>query len=313
MAIETFTLSHPDIGEVEFEIISVESLNMQWGLDDSRITVQYRIPWEDRFIARDLLLGRTTVGNAPSAHLKRTLPHKWLEDVSASGPPENTIYAVRVSNTVGLEKLDQPDCYAYAVITVVYEGLPYDVVPDADIINSTSGVTDESSLKRWVELGDRSTDGRILQSFGLGLIYCNQNDVPDNSRAVRDGAPFPYFEQTLSLVWHQVPRNVVPWTLYSEMTNKMNQSAFGAAELCGVYPPRTLLFAGATPVFTRLPNQTRAINVKLKFRHNPRRWDYLPDPAADFQWRRVVMRHRPNNVQRTLFEEDDFQKLFRPV
>lgn len=281
--------------------MNVEPLNQQWGLDDSRISVQYKIPWEKRFSARNLLLGRTTVDTTPTgAQLLRTVPHGWIESPK--------LYATKITSTKGLGPLADPITYAEAIITVTYEGLPYEVLPDSSVTNSSlSGRTDEALLKRWVELGERSTEGRIIQSFGLGAYFA---DSP--VRPVLNGAPFPYYEETFSLVWHQVPLAIVPWTRISGMLNKINSVAFGAIELCGVYPIRTLMFVGCQPTFTRLPdnNMTRAVNLKYKFKYNRFRWDYLPDPLDAYQWRRVVMKSDPT---KTLFQEDDFSKLFRPV
>jgi hypothetical protein len=190
---------------------------------------------------------------------------------------------------------------------VTYEGLPYDVLPDSSVLNSArGGRTDEAFLTRWVELGERSTEGRIIQSFGLGAVYAG------TTKPVLNGAPFPYYEETFSLVWHQVPISVVPWTRISEMVNTMNSTVFGSNNLCGVYQVRQLLFVGCQPTFTRLPdnNTTRAVNLKYKFKYNRWRWDFLPDPTDSYLWKRVVMR---SDATKTLFPEADFSGLFRPL
>lgn len=299
MAIQTFTLAG-DAGNCTFKVMNVTPLNQQWGRDDSRVTVEYKIPWASRFVARSLLLGTTSrVDRGANAYLHRNLPHAWIEDGA------NQLYATKITDTRGLGTKTEPVCYDEAAIKVQYEGLPFEVVND-ESLPSVNGVPDEGSLKRYVELGERSTEGRIIQSYGSGMVFAG------TTRGVANGWPFPYYEETFSLVWHEVPLACVPWTTISGMMNKMNSAAFGLQTLCGVYPLRTLLFIGCQPTFTRLSDDklTRAVNLKFKFKYNRFRWDYLPDPKFSNTWTRVVS---SKDAAKTLFEEDDFTKLFRPA
>lgn len=307
MSIQTFTLTDSTSGETcEFEVMNIESLNQQWGRDDSRITVQYKILWSKRFVARRLLLGTTKVtATAGTAHLTRTVPHSWIE--SDIDPVSGTLYATKITNTRGLETLAQPSCYRHAIITVVYEDLPYVVRPDDAVLTTTQAtvpIPDESTLRRWIEFGPRTGEGRIIQSYGAGAIYS------DNNKPVLNGNPFPYYEETFTLIWHQVPWNFVPWSRLSTSVNKINSTSFyyGAAN--------TIMFVGFDPVMTRLPNdtgqagidRTRAANVKMKFKYNVNGWNRLPDPTRSYRWYPVVMKHDPT---KTLFDTMDFASLFR--
>ena len=319
MAIEAFELQEPDTtNTVEFKIMNIESLNQQWGLDESRVTVQYRIPWDKRFLARDLLLGRTTVETIPRIHLSRILPHEWIEDEEGSNIAERKLFAARITNTRGYGTRTEPDCYDEAIITVIYEDLDYFLAEDYEILTtqgegeSATEAPDESLLKRYVELAERSYEGRIIQAYGTGARYAEADGTINNaiSRPVMQGAPFPHYEESFTLVWHQVPIEIVPWSRISAMTNKINSVSFGDADLGGIHAIRTLMFVGCKPVFTRLPNQARAVNLHYKFKKNRRRWDYLPDPSRQNEWFRVVMN---SDNTKTLFEEDDFAKLFKPL
>lgn len=320
MAIQQFTLTDPDgAGDVVFRIDNNQSaVNEQWGLNDTRITVKYQVPWQSRFLARDLLLGTVdravaTVGLVAKPYLRRTLPHKWIEGETSKAPE---LYCSQITNTEGLDVKQEPGCYATARITAVYSHLPYLLASDALI--APAGFPDESTFDtskgmfvRFIERNPPTSEGRLLQSFGAGYVYCDTaGTTPQNGRPVMNGTPFPYFEETMPFTWHLVPESYAPWTFISDSLNKINSATFMGK------PARTLMFLGCEPTFIRMSNGDRAWNLKYKFKYNRYGWDKLPDPLAPrpsgtVQWFRVVQ--RGGTAADILFSEVDFADFFRPV
>lgn len=235
------------------------------------------------------------------------MPHAWIE--SPEDDVADTLYATKITNTKGNGPLAEPTCYEEAHITVTYENLPYPVIPDSQTMRQPSGYAgafpDEIASGRWIEVGPRTGEGRIIQTFGRGMVYS------DNNKPVMNGFPFPYYEETFTLIWHQVPWNFVPWSRLTNSVNKINTYAFNNCS------SRTVMYVGFEPVVTRLPNsvggtgitKTRAVNIKLKFKVNRNRWDYLPDPVRNpQQWYPVVS---AIDNTKTLFEVMDLDTLFR--
>jgi hypothetical protein len=325
LAIQEFTITNPGLGlTCFFEVVNIQSaVNQQWGRDNSRITVIYKIAWANRFVARALLLGMTTRQTAAvPAHVpavvpylsRNPLPHQWIEAESQN------LYCTAITNTEGLVPITQPFCYEEALITCNYEQLPFDVRSDASI---TVDFPDEAGLERWVEFGDRHSTGRLIKAYGLGAVFCNEPGAAlpnpalaagaaDPRRPVMNGQLYPIYEDTIPYVWHQVPLEFAPLSVAADMQNKMNSITFDG------YPPRTLLYMGYRLVRTRLPqtwdgffpDTTRAVNIQYEMKYQRNGWDKMPDPIQMMRWYPVRM---SRDLAKTMLEEDDFANLFRPL
>lgn len=314
---------------ITLDIKNVETArHAAFGRDNSRITVAYKLPWADTYKARRLLLGETTrklFGATP--YLSRDpLPHQWIETEARN------LYATAITGVEGIGSTTQPDCYDEVMMTVNYEQLPFDVRPDtdADIIADVGfpdAAPDESKLLRWVEFGDRHSTGRLIKAYAAGLVFCNSAVAgvpnpalgayaPDDKRPVMNGALMPIYEDTIPLVWHQVPLEYAPLQAAADMQNKMNSVAFVIGNV--TYPIYTLLFMGVRLVRTRLPQTwdgtfpdlTRAVNLQYEFKYQREGWDAMPDALKTMGWYRVRGLREPT---RKMLGEDDFKKLFRPT
>lgn len=295
MAFGTFIL-----GSVRFEISNVQSaVEYSGGQDNSRLVVTYRVPWSSRHKARLLLLGSTNIREGfGRKYLARIPPHKWIED------EVNQVYCKAVTRIVGLEPVDEPDCYVFALITALYEDLPYDVATDADM----GAVPDESTFLRMVEYGDREAKSTVINAMGAGFVYKERVVPPQPERpSVRPyllGTPFREIEEHIEIIWHQVPVVNSPDSIITGMLNKINNAPFYNRT---VY---TMMLIGAKPIRTRLPNMTRAYNWKFTFAHKPTGWHKAPDISDSLRYLEIVSA-RDNT--KFMFETGDFATLFRPV
>ncbi len=319
MAIQSFDLTTPDgLETVFFDVSNIESAaNQQWGNDDSRITVKYKVLWSQRYSARLCLLGQTR--RVPAAggfgvYLSRSLPHAWIEDEA------KFLYCIKITDTKGLGTQREGVTYDHAQITCVYQDLPYDVRADDDplvagIVAPYIGKPDEGyRLSRWIDVGKRDIEGRIIQSYGSSACYCGARDVPNSTtinttRPVLNGRPFPFYEETITYIWHQVPVAAAPLAFASSTVNKINLTSFD------IYAENTLMFIGVNIVRTRLPDQQRAYNLEYKFKYNRKGWHRLPDPITfdaaggpRYDVVRMVSNHAVG-----LFETAEFATLFRPI
>ncbi len=240
-------------------------------------------------------------------YLHRSLPHQWPENEPIAVPSQ--LFCQKITGTKGLGTVSEADGnWTHAQITAVYQDSPFDYCTDAETENA--GIVDESSLLRYVEFGDVDSEGRIITSFGLGAVYCNPDSAmsmpgsPDLSRGVLNGTPFPYYEQTVRYIWHQIPMAYAPRAIAFAMVNKLNNAPFD------VYTVRELMLVSVKPRRVRLPDMTRALNMEYTFKYNPNKWDHLPDPVHGMRWDKVV---RLDDTTKILCEEDDFNKLFRPI
>lgn len=316
MAIAGFTLTDSDTGEaVVFAIDNNQTAaKEQWGINEARITVKYQVPWPQRFVARKLLLGSAVKQFLfATPYIHRTMPHRWIETTN----PDLALYASQVTDTEGLETKGEPACYVTARITVVYSHLPYllrtdDLMgspPDESAYDSTRGM-----FVRFVERNPGQREGRLINAVGgpgkgSGMVFCADGTWINDERPVMNGTPTPYFEETVSFTWHQVPENCVPWDLYSDSLNKINTATFAGRAA------RTMMFVGMQETFVRLADGGRGWNIALKWKYNRRGWDMLPDPliprvGGQLVWHRFVQKGGPSSA--IAFELMDMTTLLKP-
>ena len=308
------------INDVTFEVMNVQSA-VEYAADqeNSRVVVTYRVYWDLRHAARMALLGNTVFTTDPAftdrAYLARTLPHKWIEEEL------NTLYCAAVTKIVGLQTLDAPSVYQYAMITAMYQDFPYDFATDDEMFGSAITVPDESELRRWVEYGDREAHSKITNTNGIGFVYAHTaNPLANDSRTgmppqadddpvlfttpVVIGNPLYTVVEHIELIWHQVPMAHSPDDIIATMMNKINNAPFYNRTA------RTLMLVRAKPVRCRLPDRTRAYNWHFTFAYNRFGWDKMPDPTKGLQYFQVVSR---DDHTRLMYEQGDFRTLFRPV
>jgi hypothetical protein len=329
---------------VLLKIINVESPVSSHGQDNTRITVTYKCKWELRFEAVIGLLGDTKyvrstgvvssdTGIAHTGYLSRKNPHRWIEDFYYDPNGRTSfLYCKAISrvagetaqiplasqglvlnrndgnvyiNSTSPEAVDQP--FVNAIITAVYEGLPYEIKEDRDpdIIDPTVNVPDESRLRRYVEYGEPEVHATLKKGLGSAYQYATPslNGTPPSNmkgvgvgrlvykeiggatwwvpgdrsvpaRIVTMGKLYPWHEISIPYTWHHIPRENAPLGIAFNMVNKINETAFD------IFPRFTLMLTKVSPKSIRLPSGKRGWNITYVFKHNPRGWHKEIDPLT---------------------------------
>lgn len=265
-----------------------------WGTDNSRIDIQYVVPWADRWAARDALLGTAEVIGGLVPFISRTMPHVY---------PGTGLIARAVPSIEGevpLQDLDLggPPLFANAILNVLYESVSYEVASDAAIVGPASyPVADESLLLRWVT--KRKSQATQYFSTRRGAW-----EFTDNGKKFHSDVPIQLPKHELNILWHQVPLAAYSESKYDDAIGKTNLTAFAG---CGA---GTLVFVNAAPEYTRLPtgSQERSVNLTLKMHHFPNGANFFPDPDRDNQFYEISR----DGGTRWPFMFTEFATLMRP-
>lgn len=279
-----------------------------WGLDQSRIQIQVKVPWDERFQARDALLGTAHVAIAAGGekYISRTTPHNLGFELEGQN-----LYAKAVTNVTGdvLDGSDPggPPRFEKAVLTVLYEGLTYDIKEDAEI--AIAGFPDESYLTRYVTKREVQSAQFLATQRGDWVWAEGPHGPgmgPGTPHAVFNTLPYRIPRAEIQWIWHQVPKEAIPRLVYAEMVGKTNDAPFDN----DLYATETLEFLGASPEPIILPQEItpRAFNITVRALHYPKGINKFPDPADNQNFYRIMSKSGLAPV----FELDDFRKLFRP-
>lgn len=298
-------------------------------LDNTRIDATYKIDsnWDARQDVLAALRGQCAyvhVGALSGPHLPysssgkgyitRTLPHLMPETFKHlfgpfAGTYRSWLYCTHAGyrGRTARENLTTPTLPGHAdtLIDVQYEGLPYNVLPAADVARVSDGISwpvDESwffkgEFKRWVSTPTPKEKTRVEWAKAGAWIWV------DNGLLVTKGLPIIYKNFEYVMTWHQVPVANIPWKSILYLTGRSNEARFAQCDA------ETLVFD--SPAFTghRDLGGTRICDISYTFTWHPRGANYFPDPMRGFRFFEVVARDLSANKP---YPPGNFRMLFRP-
>ncbi len=108
--------------------------------ENSRLTMLYRVAWDDRFDARLALLGGVTFqpGVPQYGYLSRTIPHSYAHE-------DGWLFCKSVNMSPEVPRdPDGPEMkFEYAKLQAIYEGMFYEIIEDSEV-PSPLGFPDEA-------------------------------------------------------------------------------------------------------------------------------------------------------------------------
>lgn len=311
---------------VTFVTLTNRTCQEAWGTDQSRVTRYYRVDWNRRHDARQALLGTVIFedNGGNQAYFTRIAPHALTDleetDTNAHGFTDNYLdefglpwlYCVAVPSMTGAgsEPSEQGvPVWKWAILEAVYEGLPFDILSDAAVINEDLGpnVTDESpgpgiAATRWVSREVKDAV-KFLETRGFAWHWIDEvNGGADLNNSVSSAVPLMVPGQLVTYTWYQVPRVHAPYEVYRTLHGTTNDEAFDG------YEAHTLVFLGYDEEPKRLHDGQRTVNIKLKMRHHPLGVNFFPDPRRNNAFHQIVAADGASP-----HEPADFNTLFRPV
>lgn len=268
------------------------------------------LPWADRHAARRALLGSPSFQDSGSySFISRWTPHDlrdhgadWLYCVSA-----------RVTGRGQRAAVNGAVAYEWVYITARYEGLPFVVLEDEDVLSDDNDLPDETLLDRYVSYETESRPR--LVTLPQGSLYWADPANPTRLRTlpvpsppptsppqpqleirpVFQGHTLPLNESIKKFTWYQVPRRNFNFAAWDGAVNKCNAEDWPTAY--GLFLKETMLLENWKPEFVRLPNGEQGLNATAFFKYfwggnnddgQPKGWNWMPDRAAAGELRPVI-------------------------
>jgi hypothetical protein len=260
------------------------------GMNNATARVKYKtnMTWEFRHAARRALLGQpffVLTVPASNSFLSRAIPH----DLGILDEPLIYCIAAEPQGRQQRQKIEPGGKWETTVLDCRYEGLPFQVLDDADVLNDATDLPDETDLFRYVGYTTESRS-RLMTVRGGSFFWgdpAHPGTVPAGAlRAVFQGHAIRLSESIKVFTWYGCPFANFPWNTWDRAMNKVNDLEWVTAY--GTYRKETMLLENWKPEIVKLPGGIRGVNATAFFRYldqgtdasgEPRGWNWLPDPA----------------------------------
>lgn len=248
-----------------------------------RSTSEYYMPWglvghdsEINVAVKDFLGYSTPLKNAANQviGISRYIPYPHPSF-------DRVLYADTVQNMEGdvAQGIDVNDVAVYdeAKVAVTFTSYPYQILTDDEML--AAGYTSEASLQRYVTITTKTAGRYENVPTASGMKWFGTNVLFANKSAVILG------EGDVSIIWHQVPIEAIPWDAINSCMGCVDEVAVGDA---GVYKfaassymgPILQLAAGRdkakflclVPEFSEpylMSNDGMAVDIKYNFKFYP--------------------------------------------
>jgi hypothetical protein len=195
-----------------------------------RSTSEYYIPWGeqvrghilDQAITDFLGYSEPILEAGVVTGIRRIIPYPH-----PSFP--NYLYAESVKNIEGdVAQGKDPQLiakYDEAKVSLEFSSLPYKVLTDDEM--AARGYTHEATLQRYVSITCKTTGRYEKVPTASGMKWFGTNVLFANSSSVILG------EGDLSIIWHQIPIEAIPWTAINACMGCVDETAIG--DVGGVY------------------------------------------------------------------------------
>lgn len=270
---------------------------------DGTLNLNLRVAWEDRYAARDALIGKTEFVNTALqyGYLQRQLPHCYTDE-------SDMLWCRRVSILPEISREATPGVTGnvpgalYANLKARYETRPYELLEDGDVFGE-NGFPDEGQLTRYVSFPAPKSKSRV----GRGSVGAWKFDGDPAGLVLPEGIPIIQNDIEQVVVWHRVPRANVPILQMLSLKGHANGSIFMGR------PVGTLVYSDwSWQLCPRVfPEGEIAVDVYHVFVDCPNGANYYPDSRRGDGYRKVVA--ADGSGRQPYPEDGDFRFLFRPV
>lgn len=283
----------------------IQNFRESFSPDGAQVEVWYECDWDDRYKARNALLGQHR--SAGFGNINRTAPH-FLTLPGSSFRGYATVNMEQSAPVVSDDApLNTPRGLACR-FHCLYKPLPFKV---------TSGIADESTLDRWVKK-DRVSSTRILTMRGAEWVWGDEANfaLPEKGRRgpASGDVALHLPKVDITWTWFNVPDGYVPVNVYDNNCGKVNSETFIDGIDGMEYPPYTLLFLGARPTRHLFHDGTWVWDIAINAVFNRLTWFKVPDPLSSPLAFREIVRNAPTlpvAPAGRLYEAFDFADLFR--
>lgn len=307
---------------VDFEVVDTlagpgPKMASKWSMEGASLNITYRTAWEDRFTARNVLLGSVVAATFPPnfLYLQREAPHAYIEG-------EGWLYAKEVSID---PEATRPPTGVYvnaecATLRVDYTSYRFNLLTDAEIVGA-GGYPDEATLKRYVRIPPPKPKDRVYAAKGGVWKWVDRTTrirvaagppavFEIGPAPVVDGTFIPYTETEQSITWMWVPVKNIPWSAIAACKNCCNDNPpASATPLFFVWPDQTVIFKDHSWEEITLPGGIPGVNITYLFAHKPNGANYFPDPDRGFSFHGIIA---ADGSTRRPYQKAIFENLFRP-
>ena len=278
---------------VAYEVLA-DGYTVTGGLNEPiRATVPYRVNWSDAFTFYDQVMGYPT-SPTQGATIVQNAPHRFPATVApiyasrAQISPIGAPAATSSASTPANKGLSPGEHFTKAIVTVVYEPLPFDVDPSQDDpagVNQLDPANPITYCEQEVDAG-----GKMTTIKGSGYEFDDGTPVTSDFAKVD-------VESKIVLTFPRIP--YLPWQKVQPYIGKVNSLAMlGCAA-------GTLLLENAKIKFSATSQGRKGTSYQLIFLFQPEDWNKLPKPNGT-----LALVRKKGATSTRIYGTADFRAIF---